>query len=303
VPVSAQPLTPLEIAGLAGFWSAVFLGGAVIRQTIPPRSHEPLSLPDAERVVLPSTDRLRLAAWRILQRPLDPWILVYPGIDQAPGDVLPGIDALRGAGFNLLVLLPRAHRPSQGSASSLGWLEQRDLEGALAYLSRQPEVPDRPMGLWAVSTGALAGLLVAARDERLGALALDSFAGPPVAALAHRVSRAIGLPTPLVWPLAAASYRLRFGAGPDARAIRQSAKALGGRPILLIHGTNDRRVRVAQATDWLDSARPHMCRVEGGDERTIPRTSPEYGQQLVEFFDAYLPRSPSTMPPRVVASI
>ena len=90
--------------------------------------------------------------------------------------------------------------------------------------------------------GAVAAILVAARDERLGAVAADS----PYADLEESLGRHLALlyrlpRAPFLW-FVTATYRLRFGVWPSRVSPLAAAPALHPRPLLLIQGGNDVRM-------------------------------------------------------------
>lgn len=175
--------------------------------------------------------------------PEHPWIILCHGLGANRSDLLEIADGLRAEGFNLLLFDFRGHGTSSGRTSSFGWAERRDLEGALAYLGSQPEVPVRPVGVYGISMGASVALLVAADDERIGVIVADS----PYRSLEASIARHMKLLYPWLprWPfvpMALATYRLRFGVWPGAVSPEHGVAALGSRPLLLINGAEDPRM-------------------------------------------------------------
>ena len=241
-------MTVLEIVFLALFWAWTFSAILFLRNTVLPRvplAADPAQFGlQADTVRFRATDGMVLEGWKISGDPAKPWVILCHGMGSNRADMLDIAAGLNRAGFNLFLFDFRAHGGSGGRVTSFGWLEQRDLEGALAFLGQQPDVPARPYGIYGISMGAAVALGVAARDERLGAVAADS----PYTDLGDSLGRHMRLmyPVPKVpfeW-FVRATYRLRFGVWPEQVAPVTAAGALGGRRLLLIQGGEDLRMPV-----------------------------------------------------------
>ena len=246
----------LEVLFLTVFWAWVITALLFLRTTLLPNlplSQAPdlLGLP-SETVSFDASDGVRLEGWKITSSSERPWIILCHGVGSNRADLLDVAAGLHGAGFNLFAFDFRGHGGSAGRVTSFGWLEQRDLEGALAFLGRQPDIPAKSYGIYGISMGGAVALMVAARDERLGAVALDS----PHSNLDETLGRHLSLMYPalprvpfhafILW-----NYRLRFGVWPKALSPLESAKQLGSRPLLLVHGENDMRMPIQGAKDLL----------------------------------------------------
>ena len=241
-----KPLAVLEVIFLTVFWLWVASAILFLRNTVLPRvpiasTPELLNLP-SESVRFPATDGVLLEGWKIPAASDRPWIVLCHGVGSNRADLLEIAAGLHGAGFNLLLFDFRAHGGSRGRVTSFGWHEQQDLEGALAFLGQQPDVPTLPYGVYGISMGGAVALMVAARDERLGAVAVDS----PYPNLEDTLGRHLTLMYPLprvpfLW-FVLATYRLRFGIWPRRVSPEESAARLSPRPLLLIHGAQDPRM-------------------------------------------------------------
>ena len=100
---------------------------------------------------------------------------------------------------------------------------------ALRYLASRPEVNSASLGVVGYSLGAYVGLIVASRERTVRALVLAAGGDLPVTSTYMRVIRAVVDPV---------------------SAIRQ----LAGRPVLMVHGRQDRTVRPDQAERLFDAA-------------------------------------------------
>ena len=284
----------LELLVLVLFWTWAVTAFLVLRSTLPPRlpitiTPAQLGLP-MDTVEFPAGDGIRIAAWTITRDPGLPWIIGCHGLGANRADLLDIARGLYGAGFNLLLFDFRGHGTSGGRTTSFGWREQRDLEGALAFLSQQAELPARPYGVYGVSMGAAAAMLVAARDERIGAVVADSSYANLQEALARHLRLLYpALPRAVFLPLVATTYRVRFGVWPHRVAPEAAASQLNGRPLLVIQGADDPRqpredaVRLAAAAHgelWVIDGAVHLGGF-GADARA-------YGDRLIRFFSQAL---------------
>jgi fermentation-respiration switch protein FrsA (DUF1100 family) len=288
----------LEVVFLVVFWTWAAAAVLFVYNTILPRASldlapGALNLP-VEPVRFPATDGMRLEGWLIRGDPAGAWIICCHGAGTNRTDLVPVAAQLYAAGFNLLLFDFRGHGASQGWVTSFGWREQRDLEGALAFLGRQLDVPARPYGIYGVSMGAAVALMVAARDERIAAVAVDSPYTRLDEALRHHLKLYYPLlPTrPFLWYILA-TYRLRFGVWPRRLSPIDSAAALSPRPLLIIQGTNDPRVPLAGTQRMFARAGgpKELWIVEGAEHDHVASFSrdPEgYRVRVVRFFSTFL---------------
>jgi len=285
----------LESVFLAVFWVWVFVAVLFLRNTILPRlpvtvSPEVLSLP-SETVHFRATDGLLLEGWKISTQPDHPWLILCHGVGANRADLLDIATGLHAAGFNVLLFDFRAHGASAGRVTSFGWREQRDLEGALAFLGQQPDVPARPYGVYGISMGGSVALMVASRDERLAAVVADS----PYPSLEDTLGRHLTLLYPLprvpfLW-FVLATYRLRFGVWPRDVSPQKSAAKLSPRAVLLIHGADDLRMPVAGTERmFAEAAEPkELWVIDGAHHLEGYSIDPQaYRDRLIKFFQAYL---------------
>jgi fermentation-respiration switch protein FrsA (DUF1100 family) len=286
----------LEIVFLAIFWAWVFSAALFLRNTVLPRlpltvSPDALSLP-SETVRFRATDGLLLEGWKIPGQADRPWLILCHGVGSNRADLLDIAAGLHAAGFNLLLFDFRAHGASAGRVTSFGWQEQRDLEGALAFLGQQPDVSATPYGVYGISMGGAVALMVAARDERLGAVAADS----PYSTLEDSLSRHLTLlypvlpRVPFLW-FVVTTYRLRFGVWPRAVSPQQSAAWLSSRALLLIQGGEDSRMPVEETRRIFAAAGEPKALwvIDGAQHLEGYSLNPQaYQDRLIQFFQAHL---------------
>ena len=249
----------LDVLFLIACWTWIISAALFLRNTVLPRvpilqTPGACGLP-AQPVRFDAADGMRLEGWKIPGHPDRPWIIGCHGLGASRADLLEIAAGLHQAGFNVFLFDFRAHGASAGRVTSFGWREQRDLEGALAFLGQQPDAPPRPYGLYGLSMGAAVGLMVAARDERIGAVAADSPYTDLKASLGHHLTLMYPLPrVPFVW-FVLATYRLRFGVWPSRMSPLEAVATLSPRPLLLIQGEQDPRMPLEAAKKLFEKAR------------------------------------------------
>lgn len=285
----------LEVVFLVIFWVWVFAAALFLRNTILPRlpitvSPEQLSLP-SETVRFHSTDGVPLEGWKIPASVERPWLILCHGLGANRADLLEIAKGLHTAGFNLFLFDFRGHGGSGGRVTSFGWREQRDLEGALAYLGSQPDMPPKPYGVYGISMGGAVALMVAATDERLAAVVADS----PYLSLEDTLARHLTLlypvpRVPFVW-FVLATYRLRFGIWPRQVSPRDAAARLSPRAVFLIHGAEDPRMPAQGTRQIFDAASEpkSLWLIEGAGHMEGYGLAPQtYLDRVAKFFQAHL---------------
>lgn len=286
----------LEVVFLLIFWSWVACAALLLRNTFLPRmplTQSPQLLQLAsETVQFQATDGMRLEGWTIRAGPNHPWIILCHGIGSNRADLLDIAAGLHAAGFNVFLFDFRGHGGSAGRVTSFGWQEQRDLEGALAFLGRQSDVRLMPYGIYGISMGGAVALMVAAQDERLGAVAVDS----PYTTLEESLARHMKLLYPQIPRMpflgfVLSTYRLRFGVWPRDVSPLESIGKLNPRAVLLIQGGRDNRMPVEGARRLLARAGEpkQLWIVEGaGHLESYGMDPARYLEGLVGFFEQRL---------------
>lgn len=127
----------------------------------------------ARPVAFVSQDGLRLRAWWITAKPGSKGtVILAHGSQGNRSNVLPKAAVLVAHGFNVLSLDLRAHGDSEGWFMTSGYLEAKDLLGALAYLRATGH--HEPIFLLGYSYGAVAALTAAVETSDLTGVVADS---------------------------------------------------------------------------------------------------------------------------------
>jgi pimeloyl-ACP methyl ester carboxylesterase len=231
-----------------------------------------------------------------------PTILFLHGKGGAASEWEP--DAIRALRLGWNVLLPdlRGHGRSGGELFTLGLLEREDLEALLDHTARRFGVDAGRLAIHACSAGSSVALQFGAGRAGLRGVWLESPFAQSREMAQHYLSRATGIPGPLLWlttelAVAKAVRRIRreLGVAPSAGGLERIdplAAAYRLRcPVALVHGGDDRLVP-ARFTERLAAALPPgsvVWRVPGAghchhENEPLRRAREVYEARWEEFF-------------------
>lgn len=238
----------------------------------------------AEDLSFESSDGVQLAGWW-LDVPDSPVVVICAHGHRGNKSEMLGIGSgLWRHGHSVLLFDFRGNGHSGDGPQSLAHHEQRDLAAAVDVVKlRRPEAA---VVVVSFSMGASTAILTAADDDRIDALVLDS----PFATMRDVVAagyRRYRLPSEPILPAADLLNRLRYGyAFADVRPLDR-IEDLAPRPILLLHGTNDRIIPYDHALQIAAAAAPgtlELITFEGVDHcGGYFEDRPGYIQLVAEF--------------------
>ena len=133
------------------------------------------------RVTFPADDGVRLSGWYVLSRNGAAIVLVHGGGGDRQGTILHA-RMLAKAGYGVLLYDARGRGESQGQENAAGWQWDRDVRGAVSFLTRRGI---DNIGLLGLSTGAEAVVTEAASDERVAAVVADGLQARTAADASH----------------------------------------------------------------------------------------------------------------------
>lgn len=291
-------LTLVKLILAFGFLAVFFTSLLLILNSHPPRypienlpSHYGLRFED---VTFPSLDGVQLKGWFLqagtgqrgeqLRRPA---IVICHGLGASKADFTElAADPVR-AGFHVLLFDFRAHGESKGFRTSFGYLEQRDLEGALRFLKARPEVDPERIGAYGFSMGGAVVILTAAKDKAIKAVVSDS----AFTSLEDQIDRVVTsfyhLPRIPFYSLAHWIYDLYFGGCLEKVSPVSIIAKLSPRPILLIAGQSDDRMTAMDAQRLFEAASQpkELWVVPGaGHGATLAMAGQTYPERVVDFF-------------------
>lgn len=236
-----------------------------------------------EEVRFETEDGLTLAGWFVpAVNETDQTILVGHGYPYDKGNVLPGTLFLRER-YNLLYFDHRSFGDSEGSVTTVGLNEPRDVRAAVDHLEARNDT--ETIGAWGISLSAATILM--AEDPAIEAIVADS----SYASLEGMVEAQYGyLPGPLKLPFVWATEiyaRLIFGAWPSQASPADAIEGTDAR-VLLIHGAEDETVDPEQSRELLDRSpegRAELWIVEGAEHAQAHGTAGQaYEDRVLGFF-------------------
>jgi len=241
-----------------------------------------------ENVAFRSSDGLLLCGW---------WIPA-PGSDRAivqlhghAGSMDPDVQYLptwHAAGFNVLTFDFRAHGRSEGRATTFGYLERYDVQGAIRFLKQEKGM--RRIALVGFSLGGIVALLSAPICPEVDVVVEDGAPARLRSALTARLVES-HLPAwfaPFLARTAIVGASLRLGANLFRYEPVRWVGKIAPRPLLIIHGELDQYC--PDFEDLLTAAHPtEVWRLPGvGHVQASVVYPEEYRQRVVAFLNRHL---------------
>ncbi len=243
---------------------------------------------DHEPVAFRAEGNVTLRGWWLPRPGSDRVVIGCTGHRGAKHELL-GIGAgLWREGNNVLLFDFRGRGESDHAACSLAYHELADLQAAIEYARRR--VPEARLGVVGYSMGAAVAILVAAQEPSIAAVVADSPFSSIKAVVGHAFARR-RLPARPMLRLAESVNRWRYGYEWGAVQPLEAVAAIAPRPLLLIHGSEDRLIPLAHSEAIFANAG------EPKDLWVIPGVGhcggyfadrPEYVARVARFFDAHL---------------
>lgn len=224
----------LAVAGYAGLVALLYLAQRSLLYH-PDRTHmspAAAGLPEAEEVVLDTSDGEKVIAWHVAPRPGKAIVIYFHGNAEIVPWRAPRFRALTADGTGLLALSYRGYSSSTGTPTEEGLA--RDAEAAYAFVSAR-YAADR-IALWGHSLGS--GVAVRLASERtIGKLVLEA-------------------PFSSVVDIAAARFwfvPVRLLLLDQFRSDQRIAKVTA--PVLVLHGAHDRVIPITSGERLYDLIR------------------------------------------------
>lgn len=290
IPAGRATLTLLIFA--TAFLSTVVTHRCKIADGTDPRAM--LQLPFSN-IRIPTSDGLMLDGWFIPDGNADRAIVICHGAGANKGNFIWFAAPLSHRGYNLLFFDFRAHGASDGRTTSYGLRERLDVIAAVDWLKRHE--PDRSrlvIGLGS-SQGSMALALAAGEDTRIDAIILDSPFVSPYELVMDR-ARYVPVIGPLFAHILLAEVSLQTGENFFTLSAERAVAALGRRPVMVIHGSEDPVMPAAHSQRLYDAATgPRDLWFGPGPHSNIVTTDPTtYGQRVTDFLETCFGRPQNT---------
>jgi fermentation-respiration switch protein FrsA (DUF1100 family) len=269
------------------YWIVLPVSMAIVATERPnPRAEKPDLGRPSEKVTLVTRDGLRLSAW------------YAPSLNRAAIVTYPGAWTVRqarmlvGQGYGVLLVDPRGYGESEGDPNAYGWGSTRDVDAAVAWLRRRPDVQRRRIGGLGLSVGGEVMIEAAARNPGLKAVVSEGAGIRSVReSLLRRgpnpLEKALQYPQDLmqtvsVWVLSGETVPM---------SLKNASLLIAPRSVFFIYGGDGQAVEKAVNPVYYDAAfvPKAIWEVPGaGHTRGIETRPLEYESLVVGFFDRTL---------------
>jgi dipeptidyl aminopeptidase/acylaminoacyl peptidase len=248
-----------------------------------PLEHEGIPV---EEVAFPTDDGLTLRGWFFPATQANaPAVLYAPGTAHDQRSGLSLVPDFHAAGYNVLLFSYRGHALSEGNrwGFTYGDAESRDLDAAVRFLQEGKGLHE--IGVIGHSAGAVTAILSAARNSGIGAV----IAVAPFNCVAEvwNTNRPKVVPQSLLdLTLRLAELRKNFDRN-DVCPL-EMVHRIAPRPLLVIHGTEDRRITQEQVERLFTAAEEpkSMWLVEGASHHSVrDPVLDQLSPQLIAFLD------------------
>lgn len=239
-----------------------------------------------EEVKLKTEDNVTLDAWFIPaanKTKTNSTVIVLHGYPFDKGNVLP-VSLFLHEKFNLLLFDFRYLGKSEGSYTSVGFHEQKDLAAAVEYLRNKNQ---KKVGTFGFSLGAAVSIM-AAESINLTAIVADSSYSSLNSMLQQAYKQFLFLKFPFIAATKIFS-KLILDISIDKVSPAESIAELKT-PVLLIHGSKDDQILVGNAYE-LKQAQPNaeLWIVEGANHgEAYSLAKEDYERKVLEFFTKHL---------------
>lgn len=285
IPLLIVLLAAGGVFGIAGYTGWNLTHPERLALTSDPQSAG-LSFQDVE---FPSRDdSLKLKGWLIPAPTSDKTIIFAHGYRRnRADDSIPMLNLARAMvnkGYNVFLFDFRNSGESEGNLTTVGQLEVRDLLGAVDYVKSKPEI-SRKVVLLGFSMGATVSLLAGAREPEVDAVIADAPFADMRSYLEENLSVWTDLPS---FPFNQAFFMvvpLLTGLDVDQVSPVHEIAKFEGRPVLLIHGTADRKIPIANSESLLKAyPQARLLKVPGSDHCNSYHDHPDlYLKNLEQF--------------------
>ncbi|PIS40417.1 MAG: hypothetical protein COT26_03415 [Candidatus Kerfeldbacteria bacterium CG08_land_8_20_14_0_20_43_14] len=219
-------------------------------------------------------------------------IIMLHGYGHSKTQLLPQACFLNQAGFNVFLFDFRASGESAGEYITFGEEEQKDLVGAVHYLHSRKDIDHSRIGIFGFSMGGSVALLKSGELKEIKAVVVDSSYGEFHSLIESNFKQYLGgMPFFPLGHLVLYIIKVRTGAYFGNIRPLESISSLKDKPLLVIHGLQDKTVPVWDAIKIHASAHgpAELMLVQGaGHNTTYSSAGEKYVKKILGFFKTYL---------------
>ena len=239
-----------------------------------------------------------LAAWwiRTTRKVTDRTVIVTHGIGTSKRDytTLLATGMLVKGGFNVLLVDQRNAGESTctDGRHSAGQNESSDFAEVAKWLNREKGIPGPAIGMFGVSGGAIATSLTPIKSDLISAFAMEGTIFDFQAAATQEVEFQ-GFPG-FLWQLAEFAAKTFHGVDLATVDVKDSIQAAGSRPMLILHGDKDQRLKYQSSVDFYNYAKSVGVDIQFETFKNADHTegmlteTDRYAELLTAFFDQAL---------------
>jgi dipeptidyl aminopeptidase/acylaminoacyl peptidase len=251
-----------------------------------------------EELRIPVAEGIELAAWWIAPNfdETKKTVIVTHGIGTSKQDfntLLPTAMLVKG-GYNVLLVDQRDAGESTctDGRHSAGQQESSDFAEVAKWLNTEKGIPATSLGMFGVSGGAIATSLLPAKTDLVSAFAMEGTIFDFNAAATQELEYQ-GLPA-FLWQFAQGAALVLHGVNLSETSVKDSIVKAGARPMLILHGDADQRLKYQSSVDFYEYAKSVGSNItletfEGADHTEGMLTETDrYATALVSFFDSSL---------------
>lgn len=268
----------------------------------PDFSTTPYLMPIYEDIVFPSRDaKIMISGFYMPAQNIDepttaPAVIIVHGLNDCKRRtfILTAAGMLNKQGFNILALDLRDHGDStiEDGRQAGGSEEFRDVLGGYDWLISEKQIAENRIGLMGFSLGGSTVMIAAGEEPRIAAVWEDSGFGDLSKIISTELQRN-GVPTIFGSGMVFIGQLIAGDALLAYQPLAEVAK-FNGRPLYIVHGSNDTRVSVESATDIAAAINANGGQVipwitDSKHIESIFYHTTEYEARLVQFFKQNLP--------------
>lgn len=251
----------------------------------------PSDLP-AQTVTIPMNSDDYIVGWFSRGKPGFGGVLLLHGVRSDRRQMLGRARFLHQQGYSVMLIDLPAHGESSGARITFGAQEGKAVRSALNFL-REQLIPHEKIAVIGVSLGA-ASLVLAAPDQPLSAIVLESMYSTITEAVANRLELAVGRVARPLTPLLTWQLPLRLGIWPSEL---EPVKVLASLriPVLIAAGDRDLHTTLAETKRlYAIAAQPkELWIAEGAAHVDLYAFAPEtYQSKISGFLGKYLHGAP-----------